>query len=127
MGSYFNLAWGQSVYAQLVAYNAYGDSVVSESGNGAVLQTVPDAPTSLQEVASQRGATQIGLQWTESTCPGGCLVLDYQVEVSEDGSTFEQLANEIEVTQYLAGSLTTGTLYTFRVRARNQFGFGAYS
>jgi hypothetical protein len=60
-GSYFNLEWGSSIYAKLVAVNVYGDSVLSEEGNGAVMITAPDAPINLALVESERGSTQIGL------------------------------------------------------------------
>lgn len=56
-GSYFNLEWGTSVYVKLVAVNSYGDSVLSEEGNGAVIITSPDAPINLALDEAERGAT----------------------------------------------------------------------
>jgi hypothetical protein len=44
MGSYFTLEWGASIYAKVLAYNVYGDSLISLEGNGAVIVTIPDAP-----------------------------------------------------------------------------------
>lgn len=79
MSSYFNLAWGTSVYAKVIAYNVYGDSLISDAGNGAVIMTVPDAPVSLAENSLLRGATQIGLTWTEGLSDGGSPVLDYNI------------------------------------------------
>jgi hypothetical protein len=38
---------GMSVKLRVVAYNAYGDSVASPIGNGALIVYVPDAPTDL--------------------------------------------------------------------------------
>jgi len=46
----FSLEWGSSVFAKVVAINAYGDSLASVAGNGAVITTNPDQPTNLQEV-----------------------------------------------------------------------------
>ena len=43
----FSLTWGSSVVAKVVAYNLYGDSLTSESGNGAVIITYADAPLNL--------------------------------------------------------------------------------
>jgi hypothetical protein len=57
MGSYFNLAWGSSVYAKVLAYNDYGDSIESDDGNGAILVTEPDAPVNLVENILLRGVT----------------------------------------------------------------------
>jgi hypothetical protein len=45
----YSLAWGSSVYAKVIATNIYGDSVVSNEGNGAIITTNPDPPTSLLE------------------------------------------------------------------------------
>jgi hypothetical protein len=39
---------------KVFATNAYGDSEISLAGNGAVLTTVPGAPTDLTEVVAQR-------------------------------------------------------------------------
>jgi hypothetical protein len=78
-GSYFNIEWGKSVFAKVIAYNIYGDSPLSEEGNGAVIITAPDAPLNLAEDASQRGPTQIGLTWTEGASNGGSSVIDYEI------------------------------------------------
>lgn len=43
----FNLIQGASVYAQIIATNAYGDSSTSPVGNGAAIVLVPDAPVGL--------------------------------------------------------------------------------
>lgn len=45
----FQLAWGSEVYARVTAVNLYGPSVVSESGNGAIILTYPDSPISVNE------------------------------------------------------------------------------
>jgi hypothetical protein len=62
-GSVYNLNWGSSVAATVVAFNAYGNSLNSTQGSGAVIITFPDAPTSLAENTATRGATQIGITW----------------------------------------------------------------
>ena len=48
----FSLEWGSSVYAKVVAINSYGNSLISNEGNGAVITTTPDAPISLAEDTS---------------------------------------------------------------------------
>jgi hypothetical protein len=45
----YNLPWGAEIWAQVTAINAYGESLVSEIGNGAVILTYPDPPTDLVE------------------------------------------------------------------------------
>jgi hypothetical protein len=78
-GSYFNLPWGSNVIAKVIAYNIYGDSLASQPGDGAVIVTVPDAPLNLAENVLMRGASQIGLTWTEGAHNGGTSVLDYSL------------------------------------------------
>jgi hypothetical protein len=43
----FLLVWGSSVFASVTATNAYGSSLPSIGGNGAIILTVPDAPVNL--------------------------------------------------------------------------------
>jgi len=75
----FSLAWGSSIYAQIVAYNIYGNSATSDSGNGAIILTRPASPTNLIELVSARTATSVGLQWTIGATNGGADVIDYTV------------------------------------------------
>jgi hypothetical protein len=46
-GPPFNLPWGSSIFAKVYATNLYGNSQVSDEGNGATILTVPDAPLQL--------------------------------------------------------------------------------
>lgn len=46
----FSLPWGSSIIASLSAYNSYGDSDISQTGNGAVITTFPDAPYDLEDI-----------------------------------------------------------------------------
>lgn len=100
------------MYAKVLAYNYYGDSLESDEGNGAVLVTVPDAPLLLREHVQLRGVTQIGLLWKEGAYNGGTTVLDYQLQY-DDGTGYVQLATEIELAQFLVTSLTNGQHYKF--------------
>ena len=61
----FSLPWGSSVYAKVVAHNYYGDSLTSVPGNGAILMTYPDAPTTLTEVVASRSASSITFTWVD--------------------------------------------------------------
>ena len=45
----FNLAWGSSVVAKVLAQNIYGSSAFSSPGNGAIIITYPDPHTNLIE------------------------------------------------------------------------------
>jgi hypothetical protein len=85
------LNWGSGVYAQVKAINAYGSSVVSLAGNGAIIITNPDAPVSFIEDYPQRSATILGLTWTEGAFNGGVGVLDYQINYDQGTSTWTVL------------------------------------
>lgn len=61
----FSLPWGSSVYAKVVAHNNYGDSSDSVPGNGAILMTYPDAPTTLTEEVASRSASSITFTWID--------------------------------------------------------------
>jgi hypothetical protein len=75
----FNLPWGSSVYARITAQNIIGNSLASDSGNGAVILTTPDSPLSLANDPTSTLANQISLTWNEGSDDGGSPVLDYTV------------------------------------------------
>jgi len=75
----FNLVVNESIYAKVVAYNLFGESVYSEPGNGASMQTVPDAPLSLINDDQITDASIIRFTWSEGVQNGASPVIDYQV------------------------------------------------
>lgn len=116
------MPWGTSVWAKLIAYNFYGDSDISEPGNGAVIITYPDAPIDLTETVEARTPTSITFSWTEGFENGGSPVIDYRITYDQAAATFVELqANHLETSLTTTG-LTAGLIYTFRVEARNEFG-----
>lgn len=70
----FSLAWGASIEAKVVAINAYGRSLDSAVGNGAVIITYADKPTNLTETVSLRSATTISFTWVAPLFIGGSTV-----------------------------------------------------
>ncbi len=73
----YTLAWGASIYATVKAKNLVGSSVASPSGNGAVITTNPDPPSTLANNAVITSSTVIGLTWVAPTMFGGTTVIDY--------------------------------------------------
>jgi hypothetical protein len=59
----YHLTWGSSVFAKVVAINIKGNFLISDEGNGAVILTVPDAPTELIDIPITTSSSQIGLSW----------------------------------------------------------------
>jgi hypothetical protein len=82
------LAYGSSIYAKVIAINEKGSSVESNPGNGAIIITYPDAPTTLAEKTSSRTASTLGLSWVQATFNGGATVTDYQISMSTAGGAY---------------------------------------
>ena len=57
------------------------------------------------------------------------MVLDYDVWYDEASGTdvFKEFASGVSGTDYTATGLTQGLEYTFKVRARNDYGYGEFS
>jgi hypothetical protein len=67
------------VFAKILAYNKYGDSIESEPGNGAKIITFADAPIDLAEDAMLRTHSSITITWAQGLNNGGSTVIDYRV------------------------------------------------
>jgi hypothetical protein len=119
--SSFQLLWGSSIYAKVVAINLYGESVASEPGNGAIILTFPDVPLNTAENYSLREAYQLAITWEEGAANGGTPVIDYRVKY-QTGDTLIVVEN-IEALTLIASSLTNAVNYVFTVEARNSFGY----
>jgi hypothetical protein len=82
----------------------------------------PAAPTNLAATALNNG--QSTLTWTDNALNED----GYRIERSVNGGSFLQIGSTIaDVTTFVAGGLTVGNLYSFRVRAVNNAGVSAYS
>lgn len=123
LASPFNLPWGTSVWATVTATNIYGDSIVSEAGNGAIMLTYPDAPLNLADQPLYTSASKIVLSWQQGLANGGTPVIDYTLWYNQGSAinTWIVLADQLTLTEYEA-ALTMGTLYSFKVQSRNAFG-----
>lgn len=124
----FNLAWGSSIYAKVVATNIYGSSAVSNSGNGAIILTIPDAPLNIVENYSFKSGTTISLAWIDGVKNGGAPVIDFTISYNSDGtSNYDPLVTGLLVKSFTASALTPGVTYTFVVQSRNSFGISVNS
>jgi hypothetical protein len=122
----YSLEWGSSVFAKVIATNAYGNSVESTAGNGATITTTPDVATSIVEVDADRTKSTLGLSWTAPVFTGGDVIIDYQINIAEQGGSFSILES-VSTSTYTAISLTAGTTYEFKIESRNSYGFSSYS
>lgn len=96
----FNLVWGQSVFAVVTATNIVNSSDESLPGNGAVLVTYPNAPTSLANDPLTTDATKIRVTWLAPVFNGGSPVLDYRVSCDFGSGSYQFLQSGITTTSY---------------------------
>ena len=82
----FNLQTGSSIYASIIAFNAVGDSPVSDVGNGAIVavSTVPDAPRYIARNPNKvLDKTRISIIWEDGAHNGNQPILDYRISYDE--------------------------------------------
>ena len=108
------------------AINALGESVNTAVVTGTIF-SAPGAPTAL--VVSATSATQLSASWSAPANNGGSAITDYVVEYSSDGGSTFTIANDgvSTATSSTIGSLSAGTSYLVRVRAKNVVGEGDYT
>jgi hypothetical protein len=70
----------------------------------------------------------VGLAWDEGAYNGGSPVLDYRVTFKEDSAPeFQLYKYNFTLTDMTLIGLSPGTIYNFRVEARNLVGYSAFS
>jgi hypothetical protein len=88
----FLLLKGYSINIRVIASNAYGDSLTSDSGNGAVIVLVPDAPINLTNDPSITRDSVIGFTWVDGANDGGEQVIDYKITYDQSTGNYVTLA-----------------------------------
>ena len=107
----FDLPWGSSISAKVVATNYRGSSPESTVGNGAVILTVPAAPTNLRNDPSVTMGDRIGLLWDVSSFESGSSVIDFRVMYDQGTQDFVTVESAVTLTSFTVTSLTAGTTY----------------
>ena len=129
--SHTGLTAGSARHYRVSAINSAGTGLASNvataatasapatGGRDSGLATVPEAPTGLRARAS--GQTQINLSWSAPAKDGGEPISGYRIEVSEDESTWSNLAANTQSTStsYSHTGLTAGSTRHYRVSAVN--------
>jgi titin len=121
-----SLTNGTSYVFRVVAKNAAGNGIVSATASGTPF-TSPAAPTSPQAIG---GTNEVVLSWTAPTSTGGGILIGYRIERSSNGGTsWTTVVSNTgsTATAFTVGNLSAGALYTFRIAAVTNGGFGAYS
>jgi hypothetical protein len=89
---------------------------------------IPDPPTDLADVPTITLRDRIGLQWIAPVFDGGSPIYDYRLwhdNASGDGN-FVILAEGLDLS-YTSLNLLQGHVYTFKVQARNDYGYSDFS
>lgn len=125
----FEIPWGSEIWARVKAFNIIGESIFSVPGNDAVILSVPSAPTNLVDVPEITNGFQIGLQWFAPQLTGGVEIIDYRVysDTGLENDEFVIVDSSCSTTAYTVQALTPGLTYTFKVSARNIYGYGEAS
>jgi hypothetical protein len=86
---------------KVIAVNKFGDSEFSKEGSGAVIQTGPDAPINLRNVAEITDVTKIGMIWENGVSDGGASIIDYTIYYTATTTAdFTELESGVLTTQY---------------------------
>jgi hypothetical protein len=75
----YNLMLGYSIQIKVIATNAYGDSEISEAGNGDNIVLVPDPVINLLNNPTITSDSVIGISWTDGLSNGGKEIIDYRI------------------------------------------------
>jgi hypothetical protein len=90
---------------KIVSVNVYGESIQSDSGSGAVIQSVPDAPITLVNDSTTTSDTLIRFTWSDGVNNGGTSVIDYTVYYDQGSSNFVELESGV-TTQFYSTAVT---------------------
>ncbi|HEX8345127.1 MAG TPA: peroxidase family protein [Actinoplanes sp.] len=114
---------GTAYRFRVQAANAAGDGPFSALSNAVTPSTIPGAPAIGTATAGNAQAT---VTWTAPASDGGAPITGYTVERT-NGTTVVLTNVAATARTFTATGLANGTAYSFRVRAVNATGTGAFS
>ena len=115
---------GSTRHYRVSARNSAGTSQPSNVANATRAATAPGRPTGL--TATAQSTTQINLTWTAPSDDGGAAITGYEIEESNNGSTWTDLASTTSTSHSVAG-LSAGSTRYYRVYAVNSAGTSSAS
>lgn len=127
----FNLLEGDLIQVKVAAKNELDFGLTSDQNLvGATVRTKPQIPTTLvSRVEDQCTTTTIAVEMPEVTTSntGGADIISYNLEWNQgSGTTFYEIIGETTnnmVRIATQNGLTSGSLYSFRYRVKNIYGF----
>lgn len=127
----YSLSVGDSIIVTVAAYNNYGWGADSADSDGTLLaQKEPEAPSAPTRDTGTTSSSLI-IDWTAPTT-NGASITSYNVvwDSGTSGVTWTSLvgeATDFTALTYTKTGVTSGDSYQFKVRAKNIWGWGAYS
>lgn len=125
----YNLPYQTLIEVRATAYNSYGFALQPSDINsaGAVMRRVPDQMAPPSEVSSTENTIVVQWQSLSGLEAGDSDILSYNLYWDDasgalDIELIDAIANTFTVT-----GLVGGNNYSFKVRARNIYGYGAFS
>jgi large repetitive protein len=129
----YSLTQGALVAARVTATNSYGPGQASSANTvGADVRVAP-----LAMAAPTRGPgtaiSQVEVLWTVLSAPnnGGSAVTSYHLQWDQGTGTWADLVGlvspYVQTSYTVTTGVTTGTSFSFKVRAKNVYGWGPYS
>lgn len=125
----YNLVFDQLVQVRATATNSYGSALLASEPNqdGARIRTVPNQMLIPFEVLSTDTTIQVGWLDLEAPATGNAPVLSYNLYWDNGSGVADiELVDEM-VTEFRVTGLVGGLNYRFKVRARNNYGYGDFS
>lgn len=89
--------------------------------------TNPGSPTNLSEEQKFRTKTTVGLKWFSPAFSGGPDVIDYRILMQDKNGVFKIIEKNVATYNYEVNDLELGESYSFKVQARNIYGYGLAS
>lgn len=73
------LQLGHKIYIKVQAFNAYGNSGISEPGLSDGMEFVPDSPVNLADLVAITDDSQVAFSWEDGASNGDSEILDWRV------------------------------------------------
>jgi hypothetical protein len=93
----YYLELGHKIYIKVKAFNAYGDSDLSEAGVSDGMEFVPDSPVNLLNDPTITNDSQVGFSWQDGASDGDSVVLDYRITYDESTGNWVTLVEGLTI------------------------------
>jgi len=124
----YSYAFDDLVLVRVLASNLYGDSAYGYNTGTARIRSIPDKMPNI--TIDSYSDIEIVISWASLTgvASGNSDIVSYNLYWNAGNSTTaDTLVTDTLTNTFTFSGLTGGTLYIFKVRARNVYGYGDFS